>query len=126
MPDYNEPHLSDHLNSLRESGDGFKAPTADYLEGLTNRVLAEGKQPAPVRSLSQRWWGAAAAVALLLISGLLWLQPATTAAVAETDSFNYNSEALLADLDAEDINAYISDQLEDFEAELYTSVSENE
>ncbi len=126
MPDHNEPRLSEHLSNLRARGDGFRAPAPDYLDALADRALSAGKRQAPVRMIRQRWWAAAAAIALLLVGTVFWLRPLPEAAMAAGPSVDYNSEALLAELEAEDINAYISDQLEDFETELYATVSANE
>jgi hypothetical protein len=127
MSDHDEPRLGEFLAGLREKGDGFRAPSPDYLDELTNRALNEERKPVPVRSLRRTWWTAAAAVMLLLLATFLLLPTEEDTQTATNDPTNLpSSETLLADLDAEDIDAYISDQLDDFESELYANAPVNE
>jgi hypothetical protein len=125
MSDHDEPSLGEFLTGLQEKGDGFRTPSPEYLEGLASRALAEEDRPARVRPLRRSWWSAAAAVMLLLIATFLLLPKGDKELVAETVP-TPSSEALLAELDAEDIDAYISDQLDDFESELYANAPVNE
>lgn len=123
MSNNDDPQLSGFLAGLREKGDGFRAPTPDYLEEITNRALQDAVRPAVVRPLYRTWLAVAAAVLLLLLAGTFLLPALTTDADGPTASqpVNYNSEALLADLEPEIIDAYIADQLDEFETELYAS-----
>jgi hypothetical protein len=127
MSDHDEPRLGEFLSGLRERGDGFRAPSPAFLEELTNRTLAEERRPAQVRPLYRSWWSAAAAVMLLLVASFLFVPKGDDEAVAVNEAtITPSSEALLAELDAEDIDAYISDQLDDFESELYANAPVNE
>lgn len=126
MSDHDEPHLGEFLADLREKGDGFRAPSPALLEEMANRTLAEERRPAQVRPLYRSWWSAAAAVMLLLVAAFLFVPKGDEEVIASNVGLTVSSEALLAELDAEDIDAYISDQLDDFETELYANAPVNE
>ncbi|MFT6000324.1 MAG: hypothetical protein ACI81P_002785 [Neolewinella sp.] len=127
MSDHDEPRLGEFLVGLREKGDGFRTPSPEFLEELANRTLAEERRPARVRPLHLTWWSAAAAVMLLLLVTFLLLPKGNEGPVATNDSaVSPSSEALLVELDADDIDAYISDQLDEFEFELYANAPVNE
>ncbi|WP_020566918.1 hypothetical protein [Neolewinella persica] len=127
MSDHDEPRLGEFLSGLREKGDGFRVPSPDYLDELTNRALSQGRNPVPVRTMARTRWAAAAAVMLLLLATFLLLPTTDGKQTAADDTTKQpSSEMLLADLDAEDIDAYISDQLDDFESELYANAPVNE
>lgn len=124
MPNNEDPQLSDFLASLREKGDGFRSPSQAHLAALSERALTEAKRPAVVRPLRRFWLGAVAAVLLLVLATTFLLpatEPAATAGPPAAAAPQYNSEALLADLETAVIEAYISDQLDEFETELYAS-----
>lgn len=127
MSDHDEPRLGEFLAGLREKGDGFRAPSPEFLEELANRTLTKERRPAQVRPLYRSWWSAAAAVMLLLVAAFLFVPKGDDVVVANNDAgITSSSKALLAELDAEDIDAYISDQLDDFESELYANAPVNE
>lgn len=126
MSDHDEPHLGEFLAGLREKGDGFRAPSPAFLEELANRTLTEERRPAQVRPLYRSWWSAAAAVMLLLVAAFLFVPKGGEELAASNVTVAVSSEALLAELDVEDIDAYISDQLDDFETELYANAPVNE
>lgn len=127
MSDHDEPRLGEFLAGLREKGDGFRAPTPESLEAMAGRALTEARRPAKVRPLQRTWWSVAAAVMLLLAAVFLLLPADDEGVVADgSPEIPPSSEALLADLEAEDIDAYISDQLEHFESELYANAPVNE
>jgi hypothetical protein len=127
MSDHDEPHLGEFLAGLREKGDGFRIPAPGYLDELTSRALNEGRRPVRVKSLRRSWWAAAAAIMLLLLATFLLLPTEVDTQTATKDpAQSPSSEMLLANLDAEDIDAYISDQLDDFESELYANAPVNE
>ena len=124
MSNNEEPRLSDFLSGLREKGDGFQSPAPDFLDEIASRAITEAARPAVVRPLYRTWLAAAAAVLLLLLAGTFLLPSLTDEAdgpAAAASNVNYNSEALLADLDPAVIDAYIADQLDEFETELYAS-----
>lgn len=122
----NENHeLSGHLADLRKRGDGFRTPEPDYFEALAERSIKAGRQPARTVSINRKWMGLAAAIALLLIATFVLLPTTTETDQLTTNNTTTASEELLAEIDASDIEAYIADNLDNFETELYAAVPVN-
>ncbi|MFK8165424.1 MAG: hypothetical protein AB8H12_23455 [Lewinella sp.] len=127
MSDHDEPSLGEFLTGLREKGDGFLPPSPDYFDQLANRALREEHKPVRLKTMRRTWLAAAAAVMLLLVAAFLLLPTNDDTQTAANEPVESpSSETLLADLDAEDIDAYISDQLDDFETELYANAPVND
>lgn len=117
--------LPEVLRSLKNSGDGLKSPEPAYFEALAKASLLEGQRPAVERRLPLRRLLAVAAAILLLMS--VWVfSPAKDTEANSMASSTLNSEELFNQLTAEDIDAYIDDQLHDFESELYAEAPLNQ
>lgn len=122
----NENHESfDRLAELRKRGDGFRAPDPAYFEKLAERSIRAGKQPARTVGINRKWLSLAAAVVLLLVATFIFWPGAADDGQLATEDLLPASEALLADIDASDIEAYISDNLDNFETELYAAETSN-
>jgi hypothetical protein len=117
--------LPETLRSLKGRGDGLKSPDPDYFEALAEASLAEGQRTAAVRRFPLRQLLAAAAAVLLLI-GVWFFSPGEEAGTDGMAVESLSSEELLNQLTAEDIDAYIDDQLYDFESELYAEAPLNQ
>lgn len=104
-----DPRPPGPLADLRERGDGFRTPDADYFARLADRVVATPPAaPARRRALPGRWWTAAAAVALLLTLTLhLRPRPNAEPTAQQTTEPAASPEQLLADLTAEDLASYL-------------------
>ncbi|MTB52282.1 hypothetical protein [Lewinella sp. W8] len=124
MSNNDKDQLPDLLASLKSRGDGYRTPGPEYFAELAERSMAAGKQRAVRTSLWR--WSAAVAAGLLLVLGL-WFAggPATEEGSLLANEMT-ESELLLADISEEDIDAYISEQLYDFETELLESAPLNE
>lgn len=126
----NENHeLPGRLTELRKQGDGFRTPDPAYFNELAERSIRAGKQPARTVGINRKWLSMAAAVLLLLIATVLLWPDAQNNQYAENETIPA-SEELLANIDASDIEAYIADNLDNFEAELlsdeFTNFDSNE
>ncbi len=124
--------LSPFLSKLKEEGDGFKVPN-NYFKTLPDEVLKKAgiqsvKEVIPqtpqitwidefiisIQSLFQpRYAMAFASVAILIVAGLLLLNDKNTDL-----QFSDNIEL---DLSPEEIQAYISSNIDDFDSELFHS-----
>jgi len=119
-PEQENPEGNGPLADLRGRGDGLKSPPPAYFDALADRALAATEQPAAVRRLPLRWLAAAATVVLLLVAAFL-LRPGANGEVAENPATTpppASAEMLLANLDPDDIDAYIADELDEYETEL--------
>jgi len=125
MSSNENPELSGRLAELQKRGDGFRTPDPAYFEALAERSIRAGQQPARTVNMRQKWLSIAAAIALLLVATfMLW--PGAPGEQLHTDNKTTTvSEDLLADIDAADIEAYISDNLDSFEPELYAAGTSN-
>lgn len=120
MPNREEDKLPDLLQSLRKQGDGFSSPGQDYFEAMAKRSLEQARQPAVRRSLSSRWLAIAASALVLMLAGWWMLKPGDDAASAITAQGSpMSSDELLAEINIEEIDAYISEQIDEFTLELY-------
>ena len=120
MPNREEEQLPDILRALREQGDGLSTPDAAYFEDVAARAMAEARAPARQRSLTGRWLAVAASVLVIMFAGWWALQPAEGRMDATAQATaGQSSEDLLAEVSAEDIDAYISEQIDEFTLELY-------
>jgi len=117
--------LPEALRNLKGRGDGLKSPEPAYFEALAKASLEEGQRTAVVRKFPLRQLLAAAAAILLLI-GVWVFSPGEGASADAMAIEEFNSEELLDQLTAEDIDAYIDDQLYDFESELYAEAPLNQ
>jgi hypothetical protein len=122
----NENHeLSGRLAELQKRGDGFRTPEPAYFTDLAERSILAGKAPARTVGIGRKWMSLAAAVILLLVAAFtLWPTSVNDARVAE-DTPVPASEEILAGIDAEDIEAYIAENLDNFETELYSAETSN-
>ena len=124
MSNNDKDQLPDLLAELKSRGDGYRSPGPEYFAELAERSIAAGKKPAVRTSLWR--WSAAVAAGLLLVFGL-WFAggPSGDEGNLVADEMP-ESELLLADISEEDIDAYITEQLYDFETELLESAPLNE
>ncbi|SEQ77856.1 hypothetical protein [Neolewinella agarilytica] len=118
--------LPETLRNLKGAGDGLKSPDPAYFEALAKASLAEGQRTAVVRRLPLRQLLAAAAAILLLIGFWVFSPGGEGAGTDGVAVASLSSEELLNQLTAEDIDAYIDDQLYDFESELYAEAPLNQ
>jgi len=120
MPNREQEKLPDLLESLRKQGDGLSGPGEAYFEAIAAKAIAQAKAPAVKRSLRTRWLAVAASVIGLLFATWWIVQPAegTDPSIAEKD-ITLSSDELLAEINVEDIDAYVSDQIDEFTLELY-------
>ena len=120
MPNREEDKLPDLLQSLREQGDGLSSPGGDYFEAMARRSIEQAKKPAVERSLTSRWLAIAASVLVLMLAGWWMLQSVENAATTLTaEEPTMSSDELLAEINIEDIDAYVSEQIDEFTLELY-------
>ena len=122
MPNSEEDRLPDFLQSLREQGDGLTGPDEDYFSAMATKAMAQAKQPASVRTLGGRWLAVAATVLLLLVAGWWSSREAGTEVLSANSGAQPSSDELLADINVEEIDAYISEQIDEFTLELYEEV----
>lgn len=113
--------LPDILQQLRERGDGYVAPGEDYFARMAERALRSAQAPAKQRRLTPRFYAVAAGMLLLLVAAWWKLAGPQQDAVAAVTSPRPSSAELLADIDPEIIDAYISEQIDAFTVELYTA-----
>lgn len=127
MPNREEEKLPDLLQSLRTQGDGLFSPGEDYFEAMAARSIAKAKVPAAQRSLTGRWWLMAASVLVLMLAGWWIIQTANNIdpAYAEQETAR-SSDELLAEINIEDIDAYVSEQIDEFTLELYEEAPSKE
>ncbi len=119
MPSNEHDEISGRLAELRKRGDGFRTPEPRYFEELAERSIQSGQRPAKTAGINRRWLSIAASVALLLLATVL-LWPKATADTPQANNETLPaSEILLADIEASDIEAYIANNLDNFETELY-------
>lgn len=112
------------LEGLKGRGDGFRSPDKFYFEEMAKASLREAVKPAVKRRLPARWLSIAAAVMLLLTTGW-FLRETSGNGQGEIAGQELSSDELLNQLSAEDIDAYIDEQLYDFETELYAEAPIN-
>lgn len=117
--------LPETLRSLKGRSDGLKSPEPAYFEALAKASLEEAQRSTVVRKLPLRQLLAVAAAILLLIGAWVF-SPGEDASANTMAAEPLNSEELLDQLTAEDIDAYIDDQLYDFESELYAEAPLNQ
>lgn len=115
-----DEQLPEFLQNMRARGDGYVPPSDAYFAELAERSRQAAQQPAAVRSHRRRWLGAAAAALLLLVAGWWSItnNDGVGALVAEAGS-QPSSDELLADIDPEVIDAYVTEQIDEFSLELY-------
>jgi len=119
MSSNDEPRLSPPLADLRGRGDGFRTPRPAYFDDLAERVL---QSETPRRSVTRRvlrsWLAVAASLLVLLVAGFLhW--PAHNPQPVSGNPQPKTADEILADIDPADIEAYITADLDNYEAELY-------
>lgn len=124
MSNKDQDQLPDLLENLRSRGDGYRSPGPEYFAELAEKSIAAGRRPATSTSLWR--WSAAVAASLVLVLGLWFSVGSSSQKEALVANEVPESELLMADLSEEDIEAYISEQLYDFEAELLESATLNE
>lgn len=111
----NHPELPEQLRRLKERGDGFTGPDADYFDALATRSLrAAGQRPATRRTRFRRLrplLAVAAALLLLLTAGWWVARSPSPAAPAPS------SDELLAEISDETIEWYVDEHLEEFDLE---------
>ena len=118
MPLRDKDQLPELLRSLRADGDGLPRPEADYFSRLAETAIREGKRPERRPPPIPRYWlGAAATVLLLLLAGWLLLDGRTSEPPPPR-----SVDALLADVDADLIEEYISEHIEEYDTELLIGV----
>lgn len=127
MSNNEDPRLSGPLADMRANGDGFRTPPPDYFDALTDRVLKDvARPPAVTRRLYQPWMAIAASLLLLLVAGFLLFPNSTDNQLATDNRQPTTADELLADLDPEDIEAYIATDLDNFESEIYAANADND
>lgn len=120
MPNREEEKLPELLQALREQGDGLSSPEADYFAALAKRSIAQAKAPATQRFLGGRWLAGAASVLVLMLAGWWMLQPSVSVDEAVAgQATTVSSEEILAEINIDDIDAYVSEQIDEFTQELY-------
>lgn len=134
MPTKDKNELPGILRDLREGGDGYRPPGDDYFAALAERSLAAAAEAAaaeetavirPIRSL--RWLSAAAVLLILFAAGWFMLDGNNTAGdLPVADRGFPSSDELLAEIDPEEIDDYVSEQIDEFTLELYAEVPLNE
>lgn len=123
MPNRDEDKLPDILRTLREQGDGLTSPGEAYFSNMAAKAIGKGKEPASVRPVAIRWVAVAASVLVLLTIGW-WMSGASGEAeipFAE-QTVEMSSDELLAEINVEAIDAYVSEQIDEFTLELYEEV----
>ncbi|NUN99490.1 MAG: hypothetical protein HUU01_02610 [Saprospiraceae bacterium] len=128
--------LSPLLSKLKAQDNPFKAPEG-YFSSLPDELMArlrhaEQPLPAPVQSgwstrllefleslIQPRLVVGFATIALLIVAGVLWLRQESGNEVSE-------QLALFSDLSAEEVNAYVTENIDAFEEEeLMVAVEES-
>lgn len=125
MSSNKDPNLPDLLADLRKRGDGFRTPAPGYFEELAERSIKAGRQPARTISINRKWLSLAASAVLIFIATVLLWPNAPSNGQLANESQKPASQKLLAEIDASDIEAYIADNLDNFETELYATESSN-
>jgi hypothetical protein len=125
MSSNKDPNLPDLLADLRKRGDGFRTPAPGYFEELAERSIKAGQQPARTVPINRTWLSIAASIALIFLASVVFWPKATDGPQIAQASVQPASEDLLAEIDASDIEAYIADNLDNFETELYATESSN-
>jgi hypothetical protein len=121
MSSNKDPNLPDLLADLRKRGDGFRTPTPGYFEELAERSIKAGRQPARTANINRKWLSLAASAVLIFIATVLLWPNAPGNGQLANESQQPASQELLAEIDASDIEAYIADNLDNFETELYAT-----
>ncbi|TXF87078.1 hypothetical protein FUA23_18975 [Neolewinella aurantiaca] len=125
MSNNEKTELTGLLAELQQRGDGFRTPAPGYFDELATRSIEAGKQPARTVGINRKWLSLAASVVLLLVATvLLWPNGSGSEQLA-TETQQPASEDLLAEIDASDIEAYITDNLDNFETELFAAEAYN-
>lgn len=125
MSNNEDPNLPDFLDDLRKRGDGFRTPAPGYFEELAERSIQAGRQPARTVFISRTWLGVAASIALIFLATVIFWPSSTDGPQIAQATVQPASEDLLAAINTSDIEAYIADNLDNFEAELYATESPN-
>ena len=119
MSNNEDPQLSGPLADLHARGDGFRTPPTAYFDELAGRAIQNAaSKTAVTRRLYQPWMAIAASLLVLLVAGfLLW--PTNNDQLTTDNRQPITADEILADIDPADIEAYIANDLDNFEAELY-------
>lgn len=125
MPNREEDQLPGILKGMQGKGDGFTAPSEDYFARMAERVTAAAEAPAAVRPAYGRWLSIAASVLLLMVAGWYITSDTTVVNLANDGTVLPTSDELLAGITAEDIDAYLIEELDDLTLEqLYEEAPE--
>lgn len=119
MSSKSDDQLPEILRDMRTRGDGYVPPSDAYFAELAERSRRAAQQPAVVRTFPRRWLSAVAVVLLLLVAG--WWVAGGTIDSGEpvAGRAQPSSEELLADIDPDIIGAYVTEQIDEFNLELY-------
>ncbi|MFT7121635.1 MAG: hypothetical protein ACJAZ9_001817 [Neolewinella sp.] len=125
MPNREEDQLPGILRGMKGKGDGFTAPSEDYFARMAERVTAAAEAPAAVRPAYGRWLSIVASVLLLMVAGWYITSDTTVVNLANDGTVMPTSDELLAGITAEDIDAYLNEELDDLTLEqLYEATPE--
>lgn len=120
MPNKEDDNLPDVLRQLKSAKDGYTPPPDQYFLNLAERSLHVAKAPAVVKVGYRRWLAVAASVLVLLLAGWWIVGPAESGPYLANDQPDIpSSDELLADIEAELIDAYVTEQIDEFTLELY-------
>jgi hypothetical protein len=124
MSNNDKDQLPELLGAMKSRGDGYRTPGPEYFSALADRSIEVGKKPA-LRATIFRWSAGVAASLLLALALWFMVGPSDNEGRLVADQVS-ESELLLAEVSEEDIDAYITEQLYDFETELLESAPLNE
>lgn len=118
-----EEKLPEFLRSLRKRGDGLTTPEEAYFSAMAGKAIAASKRSAPVRLLYRNWLAVAASVMLLLVAGWWFSRGGTGETLQADKAVAQSSDELLSEINVEEIDAYVSEQIDEFTLELYEEAS---
>ncbi|MEM6877321.1 MAG: hypothetical protein AAF544_02085 [Bacteroidota bacterium] len=103
------------LDGLKKEGDGFRRAEPNFFEQLAKRAEQEARPTAVRRRIRPAFWGAAAAVILLLV--FAW---SAIDQQSDPEPTLVDVDGMIDALTDEEIFAYIEENVADFELELLT------
>jgi len=114
------------LQALKIKGDDWQCPDEAYFNTMAEQAMMRANQP-PIarRLLTNHRLAIAASILLLLLAGW-WLKPGIQRTLIAEYKSTAKSEELLAEIALEEIDAYVTEQIDEFTQELYDEVLPND